>query len=132
MRFLVLSPVIPYPPNSGFAIRVHQMATLLARRHEVTLLAFADGDTSGPQAALAAAGVAVHTVPRPAIARAKRSGQLMTLLSPMSYIRLSHSSPALQRLIDAQAATAPFDAVFVESSNMGGYRFPSATTVLLT
>jgi len=132
MRVLVLSPIVPYPPNSGFAIRVFQMATLLAQRHEVTVLAYSDEDVSEPRRVLTSLGVTLRTVPRPTLARARRSAQLATLLFPVSYMRLCHSSGAMQRAIDEVAGSTPFDVVFVESSPMGGYRFPSRTTVILT
>jgi len=132
MRILVLSPIVPYPPNSGFAIRVFQMATLLARGHDVTVLAYADEDVAEPARALANRGVAIRTVPRPALARARRSAQLATLLFPTSYTRLCHSSSAMQQSIDEFTESSVCDVVFVESTPMGGYRFPPRTTVVLT
>jgi len=38
----------------------------------------------------------------------------------------------MQRSIDELAESSAYDVVFVESTPMGGYRFPSATTVVLT
>ena len=42
MRILVVSPELPYPPAWGFSIRVSQVLSLLAQRHLVTLLAYAN------------------------------------------------------------------------------------------
>ena len=40
MKLLFLSPYLPYPPQSGAPRRVHGLLNELARRHEVSLLAF--------------------------------------------------------------------------------------------
>src|SRR5690606_38093751 len=62
MRLLVLSPFLPFPPDDGGRIRVYQIATGLAARHEVELLAPAPpgGATEEAARALRARGVDVH------------------------------------------------------------------------
>ena len=42
MRILFLSRWLPYPPDNGSKIRIHNILRQLSRRHEVALLAFRD------------------------------------------------------------------------------------------
>ena len=42
MRILFLSQWFPFPPSNGSKLRVLSLLRGLARRHEVTLLTFAD------------------------------------------------------------------------------------------
>ena len=41
MNILIVSAQFPYPPRSGFATRVYQLARQLSVRHDVTLLSYA-------------------------------------------------------------------------------------------
>ncbi len=43
MRILFLSGWFPYPPDNGSKIRIYNLLRALARRHEITLLTFSDG-----------------------------------------------------------------------------------------
>lgn len=46
MRVAIVSPVYPWPTNMGNRVRILNMAKEIARRHEVTLLALAQQDTT--------------------------------------------------------------------------------------
>lgn len=64
MKIVWVSPVVPYPPHSGGAIRIYQLTRLLARRHSVRLLALMD--TQRPVSdveALRKRGLLVETFP---------------------------------------------------------------------
>lgn len=66
MRLLVVAPFVPYPPDSGGAIRVYHLLRCLARRHEVTLLCLDDGTGDAGNLPFCRA---VHTVPAPRFPR---------------------------------------------------------------
>ena len=51
MDILLLSTWFPSPPDNGSKLRVHHLLRALARRHQVTLLAFAF-DTADPAGAV--------------------------------------------------------------------------------
>ena len=44
MRILLLSNNVPYPPNSGFRLRVYNLLYRIAKEHDVWLVAFAPED----------------------------------------------------------------------------------------
>jgi glycosyltransferase involved in cell wall biosynthesis len=48
MRLLVVSSWFPYPPVNGAKLRAWHLVQQLARRHEVTLLSFAEPGEAGP------------------------------------------------------------------------------------
>ncbi|TMQ15166.1 MAG: glycosyltransferase [Candidatus Rokuibacteriota bacterium] len=68
MRILVVTPILPYPADSGTRIRLARVVGALRRRHEVTLLSLEAGDAAGAARAL---GIPVHVEParsRPGLA----------------------------------------------------------------
>ena len=46
MKTLLLTQVLPYPPDSGPKVKTWNVIKYLARRHEVTLVSFVRGDQS--------------------------------------------------------------------------------------
>jgi hypothetical protein len=82
LRILILTPSLPYPPIWGFGIRVYEFVRLLAQRHHVSLLTYAEPGEDEKIAALAAICNAVHTVPREReTERSKRLAQLSSIFS---------------------------------------------------
>jgi len=64
----VVTPILPYPADSGTRIRLARVVGALRRRHEVTLLSLEAGDAAGAARAL---GIPVHVEParsRPGLA----------------------------------------------------------------
>jgi glycosyltransferase involved in cell wall biosynthesis len=123
VRILILSPVLPYPPASGFAIRVYQFARLLARAHEVTLLAYSEPGGNDSAAALARElGVTVHTVTRASGAR-KRVAQLLSVLSPSSYQRRNAYSDAMQQKLADLTSAQSYDVIQIETSPLVCFDF---------
>ena len=62
MRILVVSPELPYPPTWGFSIRVTQFLSLLARRHSVSLVTYAEAGDEDKIRALEGMCHAVHAL----------------------------------------------------------------------
>ena len=65
MRILVLLRTLPYPPDSGGKLRAAYLANELARRHEVALLAFDEGQQAPPDVAVTRQFQRLETVPMP-------------------------------------------------------------------
>jgi sugar transferase (PEP-CTERM/EpsH1 system associated) len=131
MRILLVSPMLPYPPTWGFVTRVYQFIRVLAQRHSVTLLTFADAEQEPYLAALREVCAEVHAVPRTVSKGAKRLGQLTSLFSTVSYQWRSHQSEALQQKLDELAQRQRFDVIQIESSQLGCFRFdPRAALVV--
>jgi polysaccharide biosynthesis protein PslH len=131
MRILIVSPVLPYPPTWGFVTRVYQIIQLLARKHEVTVLTYAEDPGSPHVQALRGVCNDVHTVSLQIGQGAKRAGQLASLFSPVSYQRRRHYSDEMQRALTTLAGRQRFDVIQVESSQMACFEFdPRAVLVL--
>ena len=53
MKILLLTQVLPYPPDSGPKVKTWNVIKYLAPRHDVTLVSFVRGDQSAEVAHLA-------------------------------------------------------------------------------
>jgi glycosyltransferase involved in cell wall biosynthesis len=111
---------------------VYEFVRLLARRHHVSLVTYAEPGEDDKIAAVAAVCNAVHTVPRePETERSKRLAQLSSIFSRDSYQRRSLFSPGMQRKLDEVMSRERFDVVQIESSQLAGFAFdPRAVCVL--
>ena len=132
MRVLIFTPSLPYPPIWGFGIRVYEFVRLLSRRHQVSVVTYAEPGEEEKVAAVAAVCNAVHTVLRvPETERSKRLAQLSSTWSRDSYQRRSLFSPGMQRKLDEVTNRERFDVVQIESSQLAGFSFdPRVVSVL--
>jgi glycosyltransferase involved in cell wall biosynthesis len=132
LRVLILTPSLPYPPIWGFGIRVFEFVRLLARRHDVSVVTYAEPGEEDKITAVAAVCGSVHTVPRePETERGKRLEQLSSVFSRDSYQRRSLFSRDMQQKLDELMKREHFDVVQIESSQLAGFTFDSrAVTVL--
>ena len=62
MKVLLLTQVLPYPPDSGPKVKTWNVLKYLTERYEVTLVSFVRGDQSADVAHLRRYCQAVHTV----------------------------------------------------------------------
>ncbi|MBM3677112.1 MAG: glycosyltransferase [Actinobacteria bacterium] len=133
MRILVVASTLPYPPVSGFRIRVFQLVQFLARRHHLSIVAFGGEGDAAKIAALSQVCSDVRVVPGlEASRRAKRIGQLLSILRPTSYQRTSLYAPQMQQALDELCAGEPFDVIQVESSHLAApYRFDSRSRLVV-
>jgi sugar transferase (PEP-CTERM/EpsH1 system associated) len=132
MRILILAPTLPYPPNWGFGIRVYQVLRLLARRHEVSLLAYAEAEDHEKIQALERLGAAVHVVPHPDRGRGpKRVAQLLSMVSAASYQRRHAYSTEMQQQLSRLSARDNYDVIQVETSALAGFEFDRRAAVAL-
>jgi polysaccharide biosynthesis protein PslH len=131
MRILVLSPVLPYPPNWGFATRVYQFLRILSQRHEVTLVAYSEVAQGPDVDALRAICADVRLVPRTTTTAQKRLAQLTSLFSPTSFQWRSRHTPAMQRLLDEVTGGKRFDVIQIESSQLACFALDRSAAVLV-
>ena len=134
MRILVVSPQFPYPPASGFNIRVTQMLPFLSRRHSVTLLTYAPvGAELGDGVAwLSALCDAVHVVPGgSATSSRKRIEQLLSLASSRSFQGRYLYSQSMQRTLDELCRAEPFDVIQLETSQLATFSFDPRSSVVV-
>jgi glycosyltransferase involved in cell wall biosynthesis len=134
MNILMLTQVLPYPPDSGPKVKTYNVIKYLAQHHQVTLVSFVRGDQSEHVRHLERYCRAVYTVP---IARgALRDAWYMGLsfLARQPFLMIRDDRRAMRQLIARLSATRSFDVVHADQLNMGQYaeRVPGAFKVLDT
>jgi glycosyltransferase involved in cell wall biosynthesis len=121
MKVLLLTQVLPYPPDSGPKVKTWNVLKYLAQRHEVTLVSFVRGDQSAEVSHLKQFCRAVLTVP---ITRgAWRDGWFMirSLVTRQPFLMVRDDRAAMQRLIEQVTAQTRFDIIHVDQLNMAQY-----------
>jgi sugar transferase (PEP-CTERM/EpsH1 system associated) len=120
VNILLLAPQLPYPPDRGTALRNWGLLAALARRHRVSLLAFAEpGQTPAPPL-LAATGGRLAAVPAPAPrGPARRLADLALSGRPDMAMRLD--SPAFAARLRDWLAGEAFDVVQCEGLELAAY-----------
>lgn len=131
LNILIVSAQFPYPPRSGFATRVYQLAHQLSVRHNVTLLSYALAHERDGVASLATqmSVRAVEWVAPSAIG--KRATQALTVASPRPYYCRDIYTEDMQQAIDDVCSTGGFDVIQVESSFLCDFRFPRDTRLVI-
>ena len=121
MKILVLSPVVPFPPDDGGRIRLYELAAGLAARHDVELLVLTEGGDDDVEglAALRAEGLRVEAVTH---RRDRRAVAAQALLTARSFNGNLVRSRRLLHLLEARLAAGDVDSVHCEYSSMAPYR----------
>jgi glycosyltransferase involved in cell wall biosynthesis len=132
MRVLLLTQVLPYPPDSGPTVKTWNVVKYLTRHHEVTLASFVRGDQS---AAVRILGNYCHTVHTVTIQRGLRrdmGSMLRSLLTNQPFLMIRDDRAAMRQLVNRLAVTSGFDVVHADQLNMAPYatRIPHARKVL--
>ncbi len=120
MKILLLTPDLPYPSESGAALRnMGIVRGLRAARHEVDLLSFHESPAALESNPLADLCAAIHTVPLPARTRRQRLTTLLTSFSADLESRLASAEfeSALRQLLQTES----FDIVQFSGIELGGY-----------
>lgn len=119
MNLLFLTSQFPYPPRQGGALRSWGLISTLARRHEVSLLAFGDpSEAAGTpvQDLLRTVEVVPEPPPRPL---SRRLRDLLLTSRPDMALRLE--SPAYRRRLEDMLARHRFDLVLIEGIEMAPF-----------
>ena len=120
-RVLLLTQVLPYPPDSGPKVKTWNLIRCLAQDYEVTLASFVRGDQTEHLPHLEQYCAAVHTVPL-------RRGLLRdlwylgrSLLSHHPFLITRDDRVAMRRLVARLVAENHFDVVHADQLNMAQY-----------
>lgn len=125
MRVLLLTQVLPYPPDSGPKVKTYHVLKYLAQNHQVTLVSFVR-DTDKPEYIrhLETLCERVITVP---IKRAPLRDLVFlgkSLLTNQPWMMLRDERPEMRAALDELAATSQFDIVHADQLNMAQYALP--------
>ena len=131
-RVLMLTQVLPYPPDSGPKIKTYNVIKYLSRRYRVTLASFVRGDQPEHARALKRYCEAVYTVPmeRGAMRDVRYLG--LSFLVGQPFLMIRDDRRAMRALVDRLSAEHHFDVVHADQLNMAQYakRVPNAFKVL--
>jgi glycosyltransferase involved in cell wall biosynthesis len=132
MKVLLLTQVLPYPPDSGPKVKTWNVLKYLAERHEVTLVSFARGDQSADVAQLRRYCAGVHTVQMRRGLLRDGVAMVGSLLTGQPWMMVRDVRAEMRRLVDRLVAESSFDVVHADQLNMAQYalRAPEAYRVL--
>src|SRR5579863_3101068 len=132
MKLLILTANLP-SPTGGANARNYHLLKALARKHSVSLLAFAS--TTGQEIATDMACLESLTHELQVIPlnmnRMKRFQQFANVVRGQSYLLDLHTLPDLQDALDALLARERYDGVLFESSLMAGYHLPASVMTII-
>jgi len=121
MKVLLLTQVLPYPPDSGPKIKTWNVLKYLAQHHEVTLVSFVRGDQSAEVNHLKNYCWAVYTVP---INRGDWSDSwymIRSLVTRQPFLMVRDNQVAMHQVIKQVTTQTQFDIVHVDQLNMAQY-----------
>lgn len=121
MHILLLTQVLPYPPDSGPKVKTWNVLKYLAKHHEVTLVSFVRGDQSAAVEHLKPYCKAIHTLPIERGALRDGLALLHSLLTRQPWMMVRDSRPAMHRLLKQLADEQHFDIVHADQLNMAQY-----------
>jgi glycosyltransferase involved in cell wall biosynthesis len=121
MKVLLLTQVLPYPPDSGPKVKTYNVLKYLAQRHRVTLVSFVRGDQSEHARRLEQYCQAVHTVPMERGAIRDAWHMVRSLVTGQPFMMLRDDRKAMRDLIERLRAERHFDVVHADQLNMGQY-----------
>jgi glycosyltransferase involved in cell wall biosynthesis len=122
MNILLLTQVLPYPPDSGPKVKTYNMLKYLTRKHRVTLASFVREDQSEDVRVLeglCAGGV--HTVPMKRGKVRDAWHMLRSLLTGQSFLMTRDGRAAMRHLVDRLAGEQRFDVAHADQLNMAQY-----------
>jgi glycosyltransferase involved in cell wall biosynthesis len=130
LKILYLAQMPPSPPRFGAQARMHGLMTQVARRHDLTAVALADGGFDAEECARAMRAYCRDVVLVPNASGsgrlAKRWLQARSLASRRSFERHLYSVPALQPALDRVLRRERFDLVNVEFPYLAHLRLRQA------
>lgn len=132
MNVLLLTQVLPFPPDSGPKVKTWNLLKCVAREHAVTLVSFVRGDQSEDVRSLAPLCREVHTVPIRRNALSDIEALVRSLATKQPFLMVRDDQPAMRRLVDRLATSGRYDLVHADQLNMAQYadRVPSGAKLL--
>ncbi|MBN1979710.1 MAG: glycosyltransferase [Anaerolineae bacterium] len=121
MNVLLLTQILPYPPDAGPKIHMLNKIRYLARRHRITLVSFIRPGEEVYVAELAKVCEAVHTIPMRR-SRLRDAWHLArSLLSGEPFLMARDYSPGMRKLVRSLVQTGDFDLLHVDQLNMAQF-----------
>jgi len=124
MKILLLTQVVPFPPDSGPKIKTYHVLNWLAQQHDVTLVTFVRSEADVAAARqLSPLCRAVHTVPLRRSRAQDARAVLRTLADPRPLVLLRDESSEMRALLRRLVREQSFDLVHADQLNMAPFAF---------
>ncbi|MBP7691637.1 MAG: glycosyltransferase [Anaerolineales bacterium] len=132
MNVLLLTQVLPYPPDSGPKVKTWNVLKYLARHHAVTLVSFVRGDQTAEVEHLRGLCQAVHPVPITRSPLQDGLALVRSLVTGQPWMMVRDDRAAMRAMVARVAAETRFDVVHADQLNMAQFaaRVPGARLVL--
>jgi glycosyltransferase involved in cell wall biosynthesis len=132
MKILLLTQVLPYPPDSGPKVKTWNLVKYLAAHHEVVLTSFVRGDESASVRVLEDICQAVYTIPIQRGGLPEAGYLARSFLTNVPFLMTRDDRSAMRHLVDRLAAIQRFDIAHADQLNMAQYarRVPQAKKIL--
>jgi glycosyltransferase involved in cell wall biosynthesis len=133
VKVLLLTQVLPFPPDSGPKVKTWNLVKWLAERgHETTLVSFVRGESERELGALRRYCQAVQAIPMRRGVLRDGGHLLASLASGQPFVIRRDRRAAMQRVVEGLARTTRFDVVHIDQLNMAQYAHcaPGVFTVL--
>jgi glycosyltransferase involved in cell wall biosynthesis len=132
VNVLLLTQVLPYPPDSGPKVKTWNVLKYLAQHHKVTLVSFVRGDQSGDVRQVARYCKVVYTAPMERGLIYDGLAMIRSLLTGQPWMMLRDDRHAMRQLVDRLCAETQFDIAHADQLNMAQYarRVPGARKIL--
>ncbi len=125
MRVLLLTQVLPYPPDSGPKVKTYYVLKYLAEHHDVTLVSFVrESDKPEYIQHLESLCERVVTVPINRSPIRDLRFLMQSLFTGQPWMMLRDERPEMRTALQALAAHNHFDVVHADQLNMGQYALP--------
>ncbi len=120
-QILMLTQVLPYPPDSGPKVKTLNVIKYLAQKHAITLVSFVRGDQSADVEALKQYCREVHTVPMERGKLQDLRALISSLLSGVPWLIARDRRQEMVQLVQRLARQTQFDVVDADQLNMAQY-----------
>jgi polysaccharide biosynthesis protein PslH len=132
MNILMLTQVLPYPPDSGPKVKTYNMVKFVSQNHDLTLVSFVRGDQTREVEHLKQFCKAVYTVP---IRRTRRNDGLALVKSMVTarpWFIARDDLSEMRALLAGLCQKEKFDIVHADQLNMAQYasQIPGAARIL--
>jgi len=121
MKVMLLTQVLPYPPDSGPKVKTYNVLKYLAQHHDVTLVSFVRGDQSRDIAHLQKYCRAIHVVPMERGAVKDGLAMARSLATRQPWMMVRDDRAAMRLVVDKLARETRFDVAHADQLNMGQY-----------
>jgi len=121
MRVLLLTQVLPYPPDSGPKVKTFNLIKYLTQQHEITIASFVRGDKSAEIRELNRYCKAVYTIPIARSIIADSYALIKSMTTNQPWIILRDNRDSMHQLVDKLTKNNHFDIIHVDQLNMAQF-----------